>query len=86
MECPLGVRLDIQVRRDRAIGQVHNHDHFDTTAYGRTVKLLNVIDEFTRETLAIVASTPVASPMYSIALSSSMGRRARCASTTARSS
>ena len=27
--------------------------HFDTTADGRTLKMLNVIDEFTREALAI---------------------------------
>lgn len=26
---------------------------FDTTADGRTIKMLNVIDEFTREALAI---------------------------------
>ena len=38
---------------------------FDTTADGRTLKMLNVIDEFTREALAIdrrpAASTPTAS-------------------------
>lgn len=59
---------------------------FDTTADGRTVKMLNVIDEFTRQALAIVASMPTASSMSWIAWHSSTALRIMCASTTVRSS
>ena len=62
---------------------------FDTTADGRTMKMLNVIDEFTREALAIEVdrpSTPMASSMSWIAWPSPTGRRTTCASTTVPSS
>jgi transposase InsO family protein len=61
---------------------------FDTTADGRTLKMLNVIDEYTREALArlIAASTPTASSTSWIACPSCTGRRTTCASTTGPSS
>ncbi len=63
---------------------------FDTTADGRTVKMLNVIDEFTREATRdrrrSLASTPTASSPSWIASPSSTERRTTCASTTAPSS
>jgi hypothetical protein len=61
---------------------------FDTTADGRTLKMLNVIDEFTREAPAIEVgpSTPTGSLRSWIDWPRHEKRRTTCASTTARSS
>ena len=62
---------------------------FDTTADGRTLKMLNVIDEFTREALAIEVSRSIdADGVVDVLdrLALTAGRRITCASTTAPSS
>ena len=64
---------------------------FDVTADGRTLKMLNVIDEFTREALAIEVdrsrSTPtVSSPCSTDSPSNAAARRRSSASTTVPSS
>ena len=62
---------------------------FDTIADGRTMKMLNVIDEFTARhsrSRLIAASTRTASPMSWTVRSSLMGCRITCASTTVPSS
>lgn len=62
---------------------------FDTTADGRAIKPLNVIDEFTREALAIEVDRSIDADDVAEVLDclvSSMGRRITCASTTAQSS
>ncbi len=62
---------------------------FDTTADGRTLKMLNVIDEFTREALAIEVDRPstlTASSTSWIAWPCNTARRTMCASTTVPSS
>lgn len=63
---------------------------FDTTADGGTHKMLNVIDEFTREALArstlIAPSTSTTSSTSWIAWPCNEARRTTCASTTGPSS
>jgi len=69
-------------------GQVWAFDfQFDQTADGRVLKLLNVVDEFTREALrcwSSAASTPTGPSACLSGWSPSAGRPSTCGATTAR--